>query len=146
MTGGELGQFILYSVLVAGAVGALAEVLGEAQRAAEATERLMELLQSARPSSRPRSSGASRADAWRRRLVDATDVQLSVTPAGRRRSHLSLEVGPARPSRGGAFARDHALPAAAALYIRSRDGRARWVEIRSLDLHPARRSARPRTP
>jgi ATP-binding cassette subfamily B protein len=44
MTGGELGQFILYSVIVAGAVGALAEVLGEAQRAAGATERLMELL------------------------------------------------------------------------------------------------------
>ncbi len=44
MTGGELGQYILYSVIVAGAVGALAEVLGEAQRAAGATERLMELL------------------------------------------------------------------------------------------------------
>ncbi|HEX6633852.1 MAG TPA: ABC transporter transmembrane domain-containing protein [Usitatibacter sp.] len=44
MTAGELGQFILYSVIVAGAVGALAEVLGEAQRAAGATERLMELM------------------------------------------------------------------------------------------------------
>jgi ATP-binding cassette subfamily B protein len=44
MTGGELGQFILYSVIVAGAAGALAEVLGEAQRAAGATERLMELM------------------------------------------------------------------------------------------------------
>ena len=44
MTGGELGQFILYSAIVAGAVGALAEVLGEAQRAAGATERLMELM------------------------------------------------------------------------------------------------------
>jgi ATP-binding cassette subfamily B protein len=45
MTGGELGEFILYSVIVAGAVGALAEVLGEAQRAAGATERLMELME-----------------------------------------------------------------------------------------------------
>ncbi|HZZ92289.1 MAG TPA: ABC transporter transmembrane domain-containing protein [Usitatibacter sp.] len=44
MTGGDLGQFILYSVIVAGAVGALSEVLGEAQRAAGATERLMELM------------------------------------------------------------------------------------------------------
>ncbi|HET9577701.1 MAG TPA: ABC transporter transmembrane domain-containing protein [Usitatibacter sp.] len=43
MTMGQLGQFVLYSVIVAGAVGALAEVLGEAQRAAGATERLMEL-------------------------------------------------------------------------------------------------------
>ena len=40
MTGGELGQFILYAVLVAGAVGALAETLGDAQRAAGATERI----------------------------------------------------------------------------------------------------------
>jgi ATP-binding cassette subfamily B protein len=44
MTSGELGQFILYAALVAGSIGALSEVLGEAQRAAGATERLMELL------------------------------------------------------------------------------------------------------
>jgi ATP-binding cassette subfamily B protein len=44
MTGGLLAQFILYSAIVAGAVGALAETLGEAQRAAGATERLLELL------------------------------------------------------------------------------------------------------
>jgi ATP-binding cassette subfamily B protein len=44
MTGGELGQFILYASIVAGAIGALSEVLGEAQRAAGAAERLLELL------------------------------------------------------------------------------------------------------
>ncbi len=44
MTGGELGQFILYASIVAGAIGALSEVLGDAQRAAGATERLLELL------------------------------------------------------------------------------------------------------
>ncbi|MES2298551.1 MAG: ABC transporter transmembrane domain-containing protein [Pseudomonadota bacterium] len=44
MTGGDLGQFILYASLVAGAIGALSEVMGEAQRAAGATERLLELL------------------------------------------------------------------------------------------------------
>jgi ATP-binding cassette subfamily B protein len=53
MTGGELGQFILYSALVAGAVGALAETLGEAQRAAGATERLMELLAERSPIQSP---------------------------------------------------------------------------------------------
>jgi ATP-binding cassette subfamily B protein len=53
MTGGELGQFILYSVIVAGAVGALAETLGEAQRAAGATERLMELLAERSPIQSP---------------------------------------------------------------------------------------------
>lgn len=45
MSGGELGQFILYATIVAGAVGALSEVLGDAQRAAGATERLLELLE-----------------------------------------------------------------------------------------------------
>ena len=44
MTGGDLGQFILYASIVAGSVGALSEVMGEAQRAAGATERLLELL------------------------------------------------------------------------------------------------------
>jgi ATP-binding cassette subfamily B protein len=44
MTEGELAQFILYATIVAGAVAALSEVIGEAQRAAGATERLLELL------------------------------------------------------------------------------------------------------
>jgi ATP-binding cassette subfamily B protein len=44
MTGGELGQFILYATVVAGAIGALSEVIGDAQRAAGAAERLLELL------------------------------------------------------------------------------------------------------
>jgi len=45
MSVGELVQFVIYSVLVAGAVGALSEIWGELQRAAGATERLMELMQ-----------------------------------------------------------------------------------------------------
>lgn len=44
MTAGELGQFILYAVLVAGAVGALTEIWTQAQQAAGATERLVEIL------------------------------------------------------------------------------------------------------
>jgi len=44
MTGGQLGQFVLYAVLVAGSFAALAEVWGEVQRAAGAMERIMELL------------------------------------------------------------------------------------------------------
>ncbi|MDO8305335.1 ABC transporter transmembrane domain-containing protein [Herminiimonas sp.] len=53
MTGGELGQFILYSAIVAGAIGALSEVIGDAQRAAGATERLLELLAVQSPISSP---------------------------------------------------------------------------------------------
>ncbi|MDJ1018099.1 MAG: ABC transporter transmembrane domain-containing protein [Paracoccaceae bacterium] len=44
MTVGELVQFVIYAVMVAGAVGALSEIWGEIQRAAGATERLVELL------------------------------------------------------------------------------------------------------
>jgi ATP-binding cassette subfamily B protein len=44
MTAGELSQFVLYAVMVASGLGALSEVWGDVQRAAGATERLMELL------------------------------------------------------------------------------------------------------
>ena len=44
MTGGELSQFVLYAVLLASGVGALSETWGDVQRAAGATERLMEIL------------------------------------------------------------------------------------------------------
>ncbi|GGL66382.1 ABC transporter transmembrane domain-containing protein [Wenxinia marina] len=44
ITVGELVQFLIYTVMVAGAVGALTEIWGELQRAAGATERLVELL------------------------------------------------------------------------------------------------------
>ena len=42
---GELTQFVMYAVLVAGSIGALSEVWGDLQRAAGATERLVELMQ-----------------------------------------------------------------------------------------------------
>ena len=44
MSVGELVQFVIYAVMVAGAVGSLTEIWGELQRAAGATERLVELL------------------------------------------------------------------------------------------------------
>lgn len=53
MSGGLLAQFILYAVVTAGAIGAVAEVWGDVQRAAGATERLMELLQLASPVTEP---------------------------------------------------------------------------------------------
>jgi ATP-binding cassette subfamily B protein len=44
MTAGSLVQFVIYAVMVAGAVAALSEIWGELQRAAGATERLVDLL------------------------------------------------------------------------------------------------------
>lgn len=45
MTGGRLGQFVLYTVLAAAAMSGLSEVWGELQQAAGAAERLAELRQ-----------------------------------------------------------------------------------------------------
>ncbi len=44
MTGGRLGQFVLYAVFAAGALAELSEVWGEMSQAAGASERLLELL------------------------------------------------------------------------------------------------------
>jgi ATP-binding cassette subfamily B protein len=44
MTGGELSQFIIYALFVAGALGELAEVWGEISQASGAAERLTEIL------------------------------------------------------------------------------------------------------
>ena len=49
MSAGELVQFLIYAVLVAGAVGSLSEMWGELQRAAGATERLVDLLNATDP-------------------------------------------------------------------------------------------------
>ena len=53
MSAGELVQFLIYAILVAGAAAALSEVWGELQRAAGATERLMELLATEDPIEEP---------------------------------------------------------------------------------------------
>ena len=45
LSAGELSAFVFYAVVVAGAVGAISEVIGDLQRAAGATERLIELLE-----------------------------------------------------------------------------------------------------
>jgi ATP-binding cassette subfamily B protein len=46
ITGGELAAFVFYAAVVATATGALSEIMGDLQRAAGATERLFELLDS----------------------------------------------------------------------------------------------------
>ncbi len=96
MTGGELGQFILYAAIVAGATGALAEVLGEAQRAAGATERLLELMSMrspiqspAHPQPLPRRSGNGAAVA----LEDVV-FHYPSRPQTVALSHMSLTIAP----------------------------------------------------
>ncbi len=57
---GELAAFIFYAFIVAGSVGAISEVLSDLQRAAGATERLVELLES--PSDLPETPDAATLD------------------------------------------------------------------------------------
>jgi len=52
LSAGQLSQFVFFAIVVAGAVGAISEVYGDLQRAAGATERLLELL-SVLPDVRP---------------------------------------------------------------------------------------------
>ncbi|USD42980.1 ABC transporter ATP-binding protein/permease [Vibrio sp. SCSIO 43135] len=45
MSAGDLGAFVFYAIMVASSLGTISEVMGELQRAAGATERLVEILQ-----------------------------------------------------------------------------------------------------
>jgi len=95
---GQLAQFILYATMVAGATGALAEVLGDVQRAAGATERLLELLDA-----RPRIAGPSAQSQAARRTAapsragatvafDAASFSYPSRPAEKALSEVSFEV------------------------------------------------------
>jgi ATP-binding cassette, subfamily B, bacterial len=53
MSAGHLGETVVYVIILAGAVAVLGEVYGDLLRAAGATERLMELLESRSPVSSP---------------------------------------------------------------------------------------------
>ena len=144
MTGGELGQFILYAGIVAGSVGALSEVMGDAQRAAGATERLLELLGARSDIQDPPHPAALPA-----RTANGARVTLdSVTFAYPSRlqeaalSHLALEIQPGEtvavvgPSGAGKTTLFQLLlrfydPQAGSIRL---DG----VDIRDLDLHVLR--------
>jgi ATP-binding cassette, subfamily B, bacterial len=99
MSGGTLTQFILYAGLVAGATGALSEVMGDVQRAAGATERLLELL-AVRPAIRqelmPAASVASTASmASPASVASSSSVASTLSsapsdPAIRKGSNLTL--------------------------------------------------------
>ncbi|GAB3452345.1 ABC transporter transmembrane domain-containing protein [Massilia terrae] len=144
MTGGDLGQFILYASIVAGAIGALSEVLGEAQRAAGATERLLELLGArseiqnpAHPKQLPQRTAAGAA-------VALADVNFSYPsrPDTAALAHLDLSIRPGEtvavvgPSGAGKSTLFQLLlrfydPQSGAITL---DG----VDVRDLDLHTLR--------
>jgi len=92
MTAGQLGQFVLYAVLVAGSLAALAEVWGEVQRAAGAMERIMELL-TAEPEIRDPAAPLPGADPARGEVrVEALSFHYPARPERKALDEVSFEV------------------------------------------------------
>jgi ATP-binding cassette subfamily B protein len=96
MTGGDLGQFILYASIVAGSIGALSEVMGEAQRAAGATERLLELMSAKSRIESPAQPLALPPRAATGAALALQDVTFSYPsrPDTQALEHLSLDIKP----------------------------------------------------
>lgn len=93
ITAGELSAFVFYSVVVAGAVGALSEVAADLQRAAGAAERLSELMAEEaaitsplQPVDAPQKPPAIHFDAVRFAYPSRPDVQAA--------NDISLEIKP----------------------------------------------------
>ena len=148
MTSGDLGQFVLYAAIVAGSIGALAEVMGEAQSAAGATERLLELLSAradirnpAHPRPLPARNQGDTSNGAALALQDVTFAYPSRQDTAAL-SHVSLAIRPGEtvavvgPSGAGKTTLFQLLlryydPQAGAITL---DG----VDIRDLDLHTLR--------
>ena len=98
MSAGDLGQFILYASLVAGSLGALSEVMGDTQRAAGATERLLDLLAAQSPVQSvllpeklpPRAATANGASLE----ISNLDFHYPSRPGSHSLSQLSLQIAP----------------------------------------------------
>ena len=94
ISAGELSAFVFYAALVAGSVGALSEVWGDLQRAAGATERLMELL-GAQPEIRAPANPLALPRPQRGALsLEAVTFRYPARPDTAALDEFSLEVGP----------------------------------------------------
>jgi len=80
MSVGELVQFVIYAVMVAGSVGALSEIWGELQRAAGAAERLSELLAAEDSVRGARAAGATAPPGAGRDRLRGRALSVSVAP------------------------------------------------------------------
>lgn len=94
MTPGALIQFVIYAVMVAGAVAALSEIWGELQRAAGATERLAELLKADDPVKDPVSPVAVPSPVRGRITYDAVSFRYPARPDIPALDHVDLVIEP----------------------------------------------------
>ena len=94
MTVGELVQFVIYAVMVAGAVGALSEIWGELQRAAGATERLVELLNASDTVSDPEAPEALTPPVAGRVAFEGVSFRYPSRPDAAALEDVSFDVSP----------------------------------------------------
>jgi ATP-binding cassette subfamily B protein len=143
LTLGELGAFVLYAALVAGGVGTLAEVWGEAMRAAGATERLLELLHAESAIREAASAQPPRPAAQAAIRFEHVGFAYPARPAVRVLDDICLDIAPGErvalvgPSGAGKTTMFHLLlryyeVSAGAIRINGQD-------IRALSLHALRR-------
>lgn len=94
MSPGELVQFVIYAVMVAGSVAALSEIWGELQRAAGATERLVELLTEADSVSDPASPQSLPTSVSGEITFDGVRFHYPTRPAQSALDGINLKVKP----------------------------------------------------
>ncbi|WP_420722625.1 MULTISPECIES: ABC transporter transmembrane domain-containing protein [unclassified Hwanghaeella] len=94
ITGGELAAFVFYATVVAFSVGIISEVYGELQRAAGATERLVELLE-AEPQIKPPASPIALPEPPQGRVVfDNVTFKYPSRPKSAALKNFSLTIEP----------------------------------------------------
>jgi ATP-binding cassette subfamily B protein len=95
MTAGHLGETVVYVIILAGAVAVLGEVYGDLLRAAGATERLMELLDSRSPVTSPAHPASARATQGGSAIAfDGVTFHYPSRPATAALKDFSLAVAP----------------------------------------------------
>ncbi|WP_209504647.1 MULTISPECIES: ABC transporter transmembrane domain-containing protein [unclassified Ruegeria] len=94
MTEGVLIQFVIYSIIMAGSVAALSEIWSELQRAAGATERLVELLNAEDTVSDPVNSAPLPKDVRGEIRFEDVSFRYPSRPDAVALDHLSLQVNP----------------------------------------------------
>jgi ATP-binding cassette subfamily B protein len=94
ITGGQLGQFLLYAMFVAASAASLSEVWGEVQRAAGATERLTELLTAAPGITVPANPAALPARREGRIVFEHVSFSYPSRPGTSALKDFSLEIRP----------------------------------------------------
>ena len=94
ISGGELTAFIFYAVMVAASVGAISEVYGDLQRAAGATERLLELLAAENLVPSPEHPRSLPAAPPGNLQFDAVNFSYPSRPEQRAIDNLTLNIAP----------------------------------------------------